>query len=55
MWLLLYIGEAIGQKAWLLKSFAPELSGPLVQHCMECEYLMNAMLAKACAVTVVIG
>ena len=47
-------GERWGQKVSLLRSFEPKLSLPLAQLCMEYEYLVNAIFAKAWAVAVVI-
>ena len=44
---LLSTGETPGQKVSPLQFFGPKLSLPLAQLCMEYEYLVNAIFAKA--------
>ena len=48
-----YIEATIGQKNYLLKPFAPVLCLRLVQWSIEVEHLVNAIFAKAWALTVV--
>jgi hypothetical protein len=52
---LLNAGETTWQKVFLLGSFGPKLSLPLVQSSFSPEYIVNAILAKAWAVAVPLG